>query len=991
MILGVFSATLSIIPDNVGATILYVGGGGPGNYTTVQSALDAAKVDDTVFVYNGTYRENLIIGRRLSLLGEDRNSTVIDGRGGLWVVKTTAGGVIVSGFTITNSTDYAIHLILNNNVEITDNNIVDNRGAGILLQQSTNCIVSNNNVSNNNGAGVFIHGSANSVVNNNIHDNYAGISIEFSLANSVSGNNISGNGIGIGFGDSNGGTLSDNHIWNNGWGVYFYYSSQVSMTNNMFQNDGILIKGPTFENWTHTIDVSNTVNGKPVYYWKSVNGGIIPQNAGQVILANCQNVVVENQNLTNGTAGIQLGFSHMNTISNNTIAYNDYFGIQLYGSGTNIVERNNVSNNGRYGIDLDLSSGNTIANNTAFSNVQIGILVFESNGNVLNNNTILNSSSGIHSVRSDTSLIANNSIFVNSYGGVTLRSSNDVTITGNSIRDNPWGIDLSHSLNSNVTNNTLTSNGITLFHGSLAEWNTHTIETSNTVNGRPVIYWKDVVGGLIPAGAGQVILANCQDVVVEDQIVNNATIGVLLGYSSNITIINNTALLNYLAGFYLYASSDSTIVSNNASVNTRMGITLVDTSGTDVVNNNVSSNQDGISLQLSNNNNVISENVVDNNRDGILIWVSHSNTIHDNTVSSSTRYGVVITASSSNRLYHNRIQNNTQQAQDDTSTNQWDDGYPSGGNYWSDYLGPDSFRGPNQDIPGSDGIGDTPYIIDADSLDKYPVVSLGTVYPYPSGRVSAVLSGQNFENVTVVWDPSPDESLGLVDRYDVYRGLDYNISRNLYQQIGSVPNGTHSFIDVYAGKGDPRTYFYIVCTVNITNSSTCADNQAAKFTRPLSKGPNLISIPLIQSDEHIPTVLQTLSYDNAWSYDPINQEWRSFSKSKPYAQSLEYLNHTIGIWVNVTQDSNLTVAGVVPTSTTIDLQAGWNLVGFPSFDDNFTVADLKAAVAVERIEGFDALAPPYFLRAMLDGDFLQAGFGYWIRVESPAIWTVENV
>jgi hypothetical protein len=98
----------------------------------------------------------------------------------------------------------------------------------------------------------------------------------------------------------------------------------------------------------------------------------------------------------------------------------------------------------------------------------------------------------------------------------------------------------------------------------------------------------------------------------------------------------------------------------------------------------------------------------------------------------------------------------------------------------------------------------------------------------------------------------------------------------------------------------------------------------------------------------------------------------------------------MGIWVNVTQDSNLTVAGVVPTSTTIDLQAGWNLVGFPSFDDNFTVAELKAAVAVERIEGFDGLAPPYFLRAMVDSDLMQDGFGYWIRIESPAVWTVEN-
>ncbi len=211
-----------------------------------------------------------------------------------------------------------------------------------------------------------------------------------------------------------------------------------------------------------------------------------------------------------------------------------------------------------------------------------------------------------------------------------------------------------------------------------------------------------------------------------------------------------------------------------------------------------------------------------------------------------------------------------------------------------------------------------------------------------------------------------------------------------YQAAGSVPNGSSELTIKFVGEGDPQNYFYSVCAVDLNGLRNCTEEQAAKFTRSLSKGPNLVSIPLIQSDESVQTVLQTLSYDNAWSYDSINQEWKSFSQSKPYAQSLEYLNHTMGIWVNVTEDSNLTVAGVVPTSTTINLQAGWNLVGLPSFDDNYTVADLMAVVAVERIEGFDAMAPPYLLRAMLDGELLQAGFGYWIRVQSPTIWILAN-
>jgi len=53
--------------------------------------------------------------------------------------------------------------------------------------------------------------------------------------------------------------------------------------------------------------------------------------------------------------------------------------------------------------------------------------------------------------------------------------------------------------------------------------------------------------------------------------------------------------------------------------------------------------------------------------------------------------------------------------------NVWDDGYPSGGNYWSDYTGVDVKGGPDQDLPGSDGIGDTPYVLDTNNRDRYPL------------------------------------------------------------------------------------------------------------------------------------------------------------------------------------------------------------------------------------------------------------------------------
>ena len=76
-----------------------------------------------------------------------------------------------------------------------------------------------------------------------------------------------------------------------------------------------------------------------------------------------------------------------------------------------------------------------------------------------------------------------------------------------------------------------------------------------------------------------------------------------------------------------------------------------------------------------------------------------------------------------------RFINNLFQAYDDMDDNSWNDTYPSGGNYWSDYEGLDLNSTPSQDVPPSDGIGDTPYNIDADSTDYYPLMIPYDPYP----------------------------------------------------------------------------------------------------------------------------------------------------------------------------------------------------------------------------------------------------------------------
>ena len=261
--------------------------------------------------------------------------------------------------------------------------------------------------------------------------------------------------------------------------------------------------------------------------------------------------------------------------------------------------------------------------------------------------------------------------------------------------------------------------------------------------------------------------------------------------------------------------------------------------------------------------------------------------------------------------------------------------------------------------------------------------------PDPPGNLTARLSGNGFPNVTLEWSLSPDDGGSInVTRYNIYRNQSHDTTRRGYQLIGSVPNGTWKYTDENAGEGDPDNHFYYVCAIGDMNVSSCTADQAGKFTRPLGEGPNLVSVPLIQSNESIEYVLQTVEYDKAWIYDSSSWEWKWYMKDKDYRRGLWTINHTTGLWINVRENCNLTVAGKVPAQTNIHLYEGWNLVSFPSFNSSYSVSDIHLEMASTRVEGYDSL-PPYYLRVLGDPEVLQAGYGYWVKVEADVVWVVD--
>lgn len=135
-------------------------------------------------------------------------------------------------------------------------------------------------------------------------------------------------------------------------------------------------------------------------------------------------------------------------------------------------------------------------------------------------------------------------------------------------------------------------------------------------------------------------------------------------------------------------------------------------------------NDAGMIIEDSQENQILNSTFV-NNKYGIVLRIGASNnTITHNRVRNHSMFGVEAEAGSfSNLIFYNDFVNNSVSGRDTSGgSNYWDNGYPSGGNFWDDYSGVDNFSGPNQDQPGSDGIGDSWYAVAPSGIDHYPIM-----------------------------------------------------------------------------------------------------------------------------------------------------------------------------------------------------------------------------------------------------------------------------
>ncbi len=327
-----FSASESFYEKN-STSISYVGGQGPANYSSIQSAIDNSSNFDTIFVFNGTYYETIVIDKSINLIGENKETTIVDADEKGDAVLISADNVYLSNFTLKN-TGIGLDYFFNSAVKA----------------QTNNSFIANLNCISTNFAMWFMHSDNNFIADNYLEGYWDGVALDFSENNTLRNNSMYGSGI---LTDQKQDIDLSNKVNNK---IIYYYYNQTGLKVPEDAGQVILIGCTDF------IVENLTIHGTTL--------GISVFNSNNNIIRN--NLIYENTDF-----GIILNNSDGNRIYNNDI-FDNIFGIAFSAGGlscyeiysdcnNNNVSKNNISNN-LLGLTIMRSNTNNITKNNFIGN-----------------------------------------------------------------------------------------------------------------------------------------------------------------------------------------------------------------------------------------------------------------------------------------------------------------------------------------------------------------------------------------------------------------------------------------------------------------------------------------------------------------------------------------------------------------------------------------------------------------------------------------------
>jgi parallel beta-helix repeat protein len=710
-----------------------------GSFVSIQEAINEAENGSTIVVPSGIYREHVIVNKTVSLVGENVSATIIDGTNSGTVVSIMADNVSITGFTITNSgwgwTRNGIYvqadncevknnfLILNcHNIRVNYSrnsrvleNMINGNGYGIRLMNAFNCTAEGNSVSgciggihlenatgcvvkknfctqNDQGIRMYSYCTYNQIFENNVYDNnYDGMITPMPPNTTFFHNLIFHNNF-----------INNTHpfiyswygnVWDNGYpsgGNYWSRYNGTDFYKGVYQNetgiDGIGDKPYAVDNFEadqyplmhpygsvrnldtnltyltiqSAIDASETLNGHVI----SVGSGVYHEN---VNIHKSLTLVGENQTST------IIDGANVGTV------------LSINADNVSIAEftmRNSGSLYPPYGMDC-------------------GVYLNHSTGSSIRHCLITNNRIGIYLFFSEANVIEHNVVSSNLEDGMWLWCSGNNVLKENEIANNSYNFGVFGNVFSDFNN---------------------TIDTSNTVDGKPIRYLINAENETFDrTNLGVLYLINCFNVTVRNLNLTKNGHGVFCYNVTESKIENVTALENNY-GIYLQDSVGNTI-DNSRCLNNWVGICLQD-SNNNIIENNIAANcEKGISLYEADSNNLTGNNLL-NNLYGIRFYSSHLNIV----------------------FHNNLIENDAQASLYYSDQNVWDNGFE--GNFWSDYNGSDINR---------DGLGDDYYFIDGYSNDSYPLAGAFSDYRvYYEGSFYDVQVISNSTIISFVFEAAND-------------------------------------------------------------------------------------------------------------------------------------------------------------------------------------------------------------------------------------------
>ena len=592
----------------------------------------------------------------------------------------------------------------------------------------------------------------------------------------------------------------------------------------------------------------------------------------------------------NAQPGVYLKGVANGAIENSTLM-NSNFGIRVESSISITISGNNISGSfdGVYVGDIlsaPQTTGLTISNNT-FSTAGAVVDSSQSIPSKLNitGNTFL--STGL-STTSYAATVVRNKI---TGGGLTVEGNSSVVtdnlVTGGDVQ--VWG---SRTIVRNnrtdrillnaATEVTLSDNVIT--RGVLIPtfspfdtppfYDSH-IMSGNSVDGKPLVYFARCSGASVDGTTvGEVIVASCANVRMTNLRLSGADEGIIMVYVHQGSIVGNNLFGDVFRGIDILHSSDIQMSTNrfngttvsifdtdNVTLTSNLGIggqsspMVIISGGSGIsVSNNTLEGDTGTALNLVDvTNATLAGNWVSDSGNGIVVSGANGLNI---TANNLVRNGVGLTLDLGSLngifnsvIYHNNFVDNSQHqaAYWPQVAAAFDNGYPSGGNYWSDYVAIDSCSGPQQNIcSGPDGIGDKPYARIWEFhygrlggfgtlLDNYPLVSpygsfsWDTVPPSWSSGSKLTVSIVNSTSLALQWTRAVDDT--WVSGYRVYQDDTLVASLPRYVQnytVGGLTQGSMHMFRVEAG--DPAGSW----STNGPSASATLPQTGTSTNQPLS-------------------------------------------------------------------------------------------------------------------------------------------------------------